>query len=513
MTNEFEQGWKTYTNTVGAELAARAGQELCQTVESSIQEFKKQMYEMVEEHGNLGIEQCKGFVAEAWQAGTFNIDATLKGSASQATTVKSNGLGSVDVTTNFGHDYSMKYLANSEESAKAQAMDYQQRYQKYLYQDRKGSPLSFDEFLEKYGIENKPEQSLKSVYNGQYRVIPKEQLEAAKAYLRKKMYREIGTEGPNRALVSQKYLETLEKLTDRITDGNVESIPLDSESAKVIVDLCRSGEFNPESFGVSLSELIRTEYILQQAFKAGYTAAVMSLALELAPQICDLIIHLIKNGEIDPVKLKAAGLSTIEGGVKAFISGYVSKALTIACETGKLGEKFVKVSGNEIAAVVVLFMNTVQNAFLVATGKMTAREMEEKTEDAAVISIGGLIGGYIGVAILPQIAVVGYLVGSFVGSVIGTFVAKGKNALIMALCANTGITLFGIVDQNYALSDEMIRSLGISIAHLHLNEPNYNDVHTAEIHMNEPKYNEPHYLDIKILRRGVIGIRRIGYVM
>ena len=99
---------------------------------------------------------------------------------------------------------------------------------------------------------------------------------------------------------------------------------------------------------------------------------------------------------------------------------------------------------------------------------MTAREMSVKTEDAALISIGALIGGSIGTVLLPQLAVLGYMVGSFVGSVIGTLVAEGKNALIMSLCANTGITLFGIVEQDYTLSEEMIKSLGLKVVSLNI---------------------------------------------
>lgn len=50
---------------------------------------------------NLGEEQLKGFVAEEWHAGTFNIDAIIKASEHRAWTLKDNGYGSVDIDTNF----------------------------------------------------------------------------------------------------------------------------------------------------------------------------------------------------------------------------------------------------------------------------------------------------------------------------------------------------------------------------------------------------------------------------
>ena len=165
-----------------------------------------------------------------------------------------------------------------------------------------------------------------------------------------------------------------------------------------------------------------------------------------------------------------------------------------------------------IAAITVLTMDTIKDAWLVALGKISGREMCEKTEDKAIITISALIGSSIGTALLPELTVLGYMVGSFVGSVVGTLIAEGKNSFIIALCANTGITLFGIVDQNYALSKEMLKSLG-----LHVIEPN-----TVNLQINKIKYNtlnkinlnthQVHTVEIFTLRRGVIGVRRIGYV-
>ena len=391
--------------------------------------------------------------------------------------------------------------------------NYYENYYEYLKKPRKGDPMSFEEYLQKYGIENNPEELLKSVYSGQYRVIPKDQLDDAIKYLEMLKKIEEGKDGPNRAIVYENYVETLKKLTDKISDGEgVESIPLDKESAEVIVQLCREGKFNPKDFGIDITKLITTDYILQQALKAGYTASVMSLVMEIAPKVCDALIYLIKNGEVDPEQLKAVGFAAIKGSSLGFVRGYVSCALTIACNSGKLGKQFIGVQGNVIAAITVLVLDTVKNAWLVSTGKMTIREMEEKTEDAAIVSIAGLIGGSIGTALLPEVAVLGYLIGSFVGSIIGTLVATGKNTLIMALCANTGITLFGIVDQNYELSKEMIASLGLNVIELtrvdlKKNELNHNQLNRVELNHNELKH-----IEFVTLKRGVIGVRRIGYV-
>ncbi len=513
MPGTFQQGWQYFSKAVEAELATDTGQNYCASVESAIDTFTEEMYEMVQQHGNLGTGQCKGFVAESWHASTFNIDAALHGSSHRAFVDKSIDLGSVDVSTNFGRDFSMKYIGSAKKSADAQAKNYYDNYYEYLKKPRKSEPMSFEEYLQKYGIENNPEKLLKSVYSGQYRVIPRGQLEEAMKHLETLMKMEEGKDGANRALVYANYLETLKKLTDRVSDGEgVESIPLDKESAEVIVKLCREGEFKAEDFGIDITSLITTDYILQQALKAGYTAAVMSLVMEVAPKVCEAIIYLIKNGELDSIQLKELGFAAVKGTALGFVRGYVSCALTVACQSGKLGEQFVGIQGNVIAAITVLVMDTVKNAWLVASGKMTGREMSVKTEDAAIVTIGALVGGSIGTALLPQLAVLGYMVGSFVGSVIGSIVAEGKNVLIMALCANTGITLFGLVDQDYALPAEMIKGLGLNVVELKTIGLKQNDVHYNQVKSIELKRNEVHTIEFFTLRRGVIGVRRLGYV-
>lgn len=513
MPETFQKGWQYYSKTAAAGLSAAAGQDYCKNIESAINIFEDEMYKIVKKHGNLGTEQCKGFVAEVWHANTFNINAALNTSPHKAFVDQSTDLGSVDISTNYGKTFSLKYLSDAKKSANAQAKNYYTNYYEYLRKPRKSKPMSFEEYLQKYDIKNKPDELLKSVYSGQYRVIPKEQLNEAIKHLEKLIKIEKKKNGQNRALVYTNYLETLKKLTDRVSDGEgVESIPLDKASAEVIVQLCKDEKFKTEDFGIDLQNMITNDYILQQALKAGYTASVMSLVMEVAPEICNAIVFLIKNGEIDEKKLKKLGFDAIKGASLGFVRGYTSCALTIACRSGKLGKQFVNIESNVIAAITVLTIDTIKDAWLVALGKMSGREMREKTEDKAIITISALIGASIGTALLPELTVLGYMVGSFVGSVVGTLIAEGKNSFIMALCANTGITLFGIVDQNYALSKEMLKSLG-----LHVVEPN-----TVNLKINKVKYNtlnrinlnthQIHAIEISTLRRGVIGVRRIGYV-
>lgn len=98
-----------------------------------------------------------------------------------------------------------------------------------------------------------------------------------------------------------------------------------------------------------------------------------------------------------------------------------------------------------------------------------------------------------------------------IGSVVGTIISEGKNVLIMALCVSTGITLFGLVDQDYTLSEDMIKSLGLEVLSINMTEPTILDEKYNDVSFLEEKYIEPTYSDIVTLTRGVIGVRKIGY--
>ena len=78
-----------------------------------------------------GVGTLKGFMAEEWHADTFNLNAILQGSAHRAMRDDSNKHASVDISTNFGESYSLKYYATGADSAKAQAKNVIEAYYEY----------------------------------------------------------------------------------------------------------------------------------------------------------------------------------------------------------------------------------------------------------------------------------------------------------------------------------------------------------------------------------------------
>ena len=127
------------------------------------------------------------------------------------------------------------------------------------------------------------------------------------------------------------------------------------------------------------------------------------------------------------------------------------------------------------------------------------------------IATCSLMGGGITQSLI-EIPILGFMLGSFVGSVVGSFAYNvGYNAFI-SFCIDTGFTMFGLVDQNYELPNEVMESVGFEV--FRYEEFSYEEFNLEEFSFEEfhPKEFEIESLSIGFLRRGVIGVRQIGYV-
>lgn len=510
-SSKVQEGWEFVVESQTTISSSLIGANYVDMVDKAVQQLKNNINAQA---GTIqGIGQLKGFIAEYYHADTFNINAVLKGSTSRAFIEGSNKHASVDVSTNFGENYSMKYYATGRESAISQSKNVVKSYYEYLGKSKAENPLSFEEYLKKYGYKNDATELMKSIYYGQGRIIPSDQLDDAVQYLKRKVAIEATKEGANRATIYDSYLETLEKLSDRIKDGNgVESIPLSKEEAEVIAALAKTGDFNPEDFGFGLNELIKTEYILQQALKAGVTSAVITLVTQLAPEIFKAIDYLIKNGEIDRDQLKKIGVKAISSSAEGFLRGVISAGLTISCKAGKLGSSLKNISPGVVGAVTVIVINTMKNSCMVACGKMSFREMEKQLTKELLISASTLYGGVIAQAVLPQLPVLGYMLGSLLGSVIGSVLVNVSEKTILSFCADTGFTLFGLVEQNYEIPQDVLDRLGITTTEFKIAE--YKQVSYKKVEFKLGSYKKQNYetIGFTMLRRGVIAVNKIGYV-
>ncbi len=511
MVVDFQEGYEYFEKNSGAIIGAYDGgyfgakrAEYIDSIDKEISLLEKSINDFFGKQ--TPSKMLKGDVAEFWHAGTFNVNAAINESTHRVAVDRSHNFGSIDLSSNFKESFGLKYYGSAQESACQQAVSVFQRFKEY---QAKGGIDSIEKYLADRNYSNVDAVLNDPIYSGQIRVIPHDQLAEATAWLE----RMINTEGARRPEQVKRYQDTLDLLRDRILDnkGN-ESITLSKTDAEKLAVIAKEGKFRADDFGISAPEVLSIELVMKESIKAGMSAAVISLALRVGPEIFKTIDYLIRNGEIEEGQFKKIGFAAVTGSSEGFIRGSVAAAITACCKSGLLGEVLKDVSPGVIGAVTVIAMNTLKQAYQVATGGKTRTEMSnELIKDMFVIS-ASMAGGYVGQLILPQLPVVGYMIGSLLGSLIGSFSYNIGYKTVISFCVETGITMFGLVDQDYSLPDDIIKDIGLATFDYETFKPESFEAETFGFDTFSFGTVQPESLEIKCLRRGVIGISKIGYV-
>lgn len=254
---------------------------------------------------------------------------------------------------------------------------------------------------------------------------------------------------------------------------------------------------------------------MNRAMKAGLTAAAITAITQIVPELYKAIDYLIKNGEIDLAGLKKSGKKVISASGEAFLRGSIAYGVEMAIQEGMLGETLTQVNPSVVGVAVTVILGTIKDSIMVAAGKMTTKEMGAKFVDTIVVSSGYLvgmkIGGAIAQALCPQLPGISYAIGSLLGCSLAVVYNIGKKKLI-SFCVDTGFTCFGLVEQNYELPEDVLREMGVHYIPVPRTEVQRTDVSrtSTAVQINTSDYET---IDITVLRRGVIGVNRIGYVM
>lgn len=486
----FKEGYDYIKENAGAFVAANTGQDVAAYVENVEDAVQNLLDDLNAFDGTgKGINFLKGDVAEFWHADTFNIDAAINKSDHRMNVPRSTELGSVDVQSDYDSaQYSLKYYKSGDASAKAQAASVLE-----ASHGREGSNTD-------------------PLYEGQYRLIPKEQLADAEEWLKRK----IAEESVKRPEQAARYEDTLRNLRDRIadSDGN-ESIPLSEEESRVVAELAKSGDADKESLRQLLDLDDKETQVqlqaLQDICKAGLTAATISLVLKTAPELYSALRQLVENGELDEGQLQRMGEAALSGSAEGFVRGSLSASITACCKTGLLGEAAKEINPAFIGAATVIAIDTMKNAYAVATGEKTSQEMamdlvKEIYVSAISMAAGGLTQGII------QIPVLGYMIGSFMGSTVASLTFDYGYRKAISFSVDTGFAFFGLVDQDYELPAAVVEAMGIDTFDYETFDMETFDPETFEIETFEPETFNAESLDIVFLRRGVIGINKVGYI-
>lgn len=512
----FKEGYEYFSRSAGSIRAAFAGDAY---VDGIIQEINNLSENINQFKGfQTASNKLKGDIAEFWHSGTFNIDAAVKGSSSRSEVLRSHGLGSIDIKVNDTDAYGSKYNATATDTLRQQAKTFYERYKEYASTcERSGRTApTFEEYMAKNadtlrenGIDPKKILAHDPLYGQQYRLVPSDQIDELRELLKEK----IATESARRPELAERYQDTLDKLTDRVRDseGN-ESIPLSNDDAKEIAELAKEGDFDPAEYGITIEELMKYEYVLKQAFQAGLSAATISMVLKVAPEIIKAIEYLIKNGELDEKQFQKVGFAALTGASEGFVRGSVSAAITTACKAGLWGEAMKSVNPSVVGVITVITMDTMKNSFAVATGQKTRRALADELIKEMFVSASSLLMGGLVQGIMVEMPVLGFMLGSFVGSVVGSFTHSVGYNTILSFCVDTGFTMFGLVDQDYTLPDDIPDQIGIDV--FNYDKFDYSKFEHDQFQFDRFEIEEfkPDVINIVFLQRGVIGVRQVGFV-
>lgn len=511
----FKEGYEFFEKNAGNFAGYTAGVHYIDSVESEIKKLVNNLNEF-KASGAL-IDTLKGDAAEFWHGGTFNIKAAVNSSKNRVQVDRSHDFGSADITgVNFDAKFGLKYYKDATSTAKQQSKSIIDCYNDYK---PKGIKDDFSIYLEKKSIDKDIDPNT-TVYFEQHRIVPSDQLEEITAILESKG-REYSINSPKGF---NKYEDTRNSLSDRVKDneGN-ESVPLSEQEARELARLSKEGGVNSEDLHLTTEELIEYTNILRQAYKAGLTAATISMVLQVAPEIWNSIAYLIKNGYVDEKQFKKIGFAALTGAGEGFVRGTVSAAITASCLSGVFGKDLKKVNPSVVGVVTVLVMNSMKSSYKVFTGEMNRSEMvneliKEMFITTCAFSMGLLGNAYIKIPLpnflskLNNVVSLGYMIGSFVGSIAGSVIYSSIYNPVLSFCVDSGFTLFGLVDQDYELPEEVLKEIGIEVFEYEKFEYEPFEYEKFEYERFEYEQFEYEKLHTIFLRRGVIGVNCIGYM-
>ena len=512
---EFKDGYNYFCkNTMGV-IGADITDNYLGSIKIEINKIEKDINSF--EGFKTSSKILKGDIAEFWSADTLNIKEVVNNIKPTAHVDRSHGFASADISSDENKLWGLKYYDSGKASAEAQSDSILERFTKY---QSKGGKDNLSKFLNDRGYYNSESSLNDPIYLNQNRVIPSDQLDEAIKWLNKM----IQTESSRRPEQVYRYEETLKLLTDRLQDNKgIESIPLTKEEAEAIAQISKEGKFSASDFGLTLDELIDFKNIVRQSFKAGISAATISLILKVSPEIFKSISYLMKNGEIDESQFKKIGFSALSTSATAFINGVIASSLTFCLKSGLLGEPFRNIDSSAIGMFTVISMNVIIDSYEVAKGNMTRNNLVNNLIKNLYISTSSLICGNLTEKVISHmfgaiyqqiipIPLLGYLMGSFIGSVLASFTFNIGQKAALSFCVDSGFTMFGLVDQDYKLPNNIIKEIGIDTF----------DYETFEIETFKPEpltYEtfefdsfSPDSLDITYLRRGVIGVSKVSYI-
>ncbi len=509
MKNSIKEGFEEATKNAGAQYGGQVADVYVSKVNEAIDKLNDDLNSKFKGF-KTGSGQLQGNVAEFWHAGTFNINAAINETKAYARADESNAFASPDIIVHDGSKeiaYSLKYYKTGEESAKQQAKSFFEKFNEYKAKSRR-SDLTFGDYLAERGKNEDTISKHDPIYSGQGRIIPSDQDKSALEFLNKQISGEASKSGERPELV-KKYQDTKDSIRTKIEHKEIESVELSRKTSEDLAKKAKEGEADVREFGITTEELMSFHHALAKGLKAGKTAGMITMVLKAGPHLYKCIEELISSGDIDEDEFKKLGMKALTGYAEGFVRGFVTGTLVTSCESGILGASLKSVDPSIIGALVVVCMQAIQGSFMVAEGNITTEEFIADISKTTFVAVCG-VGTGMAFTALTMGNTFAYMLGNFVGSLVGGFVYQELDDMVMALAVEKGWTFFGIVDQDYELPDSVLKEIGLDI--FEFDEFDFDEFKPDTFEFDEFEFDEFKPDFITVLRRGVIGVHKVGYI-
>lgn len=448
----------------GTHVSAVFTQDVDSAIHASFEAIRAEAHRVQK----VDIKFAKGNVAEAYHAGTFNVSAVAKGQTGVSAEMMINNKTGQDIRYGqLGVDErvaELKYYSTGEKTAKAL---------------------------------NNPG------YSSGAKVVPADQLEEVRQVASRESQRNMET----RPEVAETYAHTAENASDRLEYGDVSSKPLSNQEAiNLTKDLKSEDAVNPEDHGLIINEFVEWSDIAREAGQAALHAAAFSAALTAAPYLAKAIVNGIKKGEIDVVTLSEGAAAVATSTPQVALRASIAAAIVSASKAGYCGEAMKGMSPHAVGMATAMVINSIGYSMKYAKGEMPGNEVALNCIKDSIALASGLLGASLGNTIIP-IPVMGALIGNMIGSTIGAMAFQGVHSVTLGICVESGWTMFGLVDQDYQVPEDVLQQCGFDLI----------KVDRINVQRFEPGRLQVQHIDVQttgmvFLRRGVVGMSAVGYV-
>jgi hypothetical protein len=463
----FQKNYNQVLSDIGGIYGTSQATEYVSNIDVAIDSATNALRQEAAHRVNVSEDYLKGWLAEQWHAETLKVSGQARGRDDIWANVQGNNRPGEDVLygdSGISNVAEVKYYKSGADTAKAVS---------------------------------RPE------YEGHPKIIPGDQKESVRIAAERQAQRNQDTR-PEQAA---QYDDTARNADDRLHVGNANSKPLDEVDAKHMAeDFKRDGDITPDKYGLNSENFVEWTDIARQSGEAALHAAALSAALAAGPHIWKILNEYIESGEIDVGSFAERGNDVLFTAGTAGLRGGIAASLTAACKSGLLGESLKGVSPSAIGMATTMTLNCIKYSVQLQQGKITQREFAHHClRDTFVLSTG-MSGAVIGQLIIP-IPMLGALVGNLVGATLGAVVFEGVDQFIMGICVESGWTFFGLVEQNYVVSEDILELCGYDL--FSKSSFQTQSFSTSSFSVQSFSVNS---LSFQPVRRGVISCHAIGYM-